>query len=129
VRASLFDLEAEIMEVVWSRRWDEFSVGDVHTALQGRRNLAYTTVMTVVSRLYQKQLLWRRRDGKRYVYRARMTREEFCRTTARDVMKSLLGPGGETALALLVERVADASAEDLDALEELIARRRREIGS
>jgi predicted transcriptional regulator len=43
--------------------------GDVRAALgQTGERLAYTTVMTVLSRLYTKGLLTRERDGRRYVY-------------------------------------------------------------
>ena len=40
--------EAEIMELVWSQGWDDFSVQDVVDGLSGRRELAYTTLLTTV---------------------------------------------------------------------------------
>lgn len=124
LRTSLFDLEAEIMELVWQRRWDEFAVTDVHELLQTQRPIAYTTVMTTVSRLYDKELLARRKDGRRYIYRPAMTRAQFIENMTREVLGSLPPVGQEAAVALLVERVAEADEGELTRLEALIRKRR-----
>ena len=126
LKTSLFDLEAEIMEHVWEQGWDEFAVSDVHTLLERQREIAYTTVMTTVSRLFDKELLTRRKQGRRYLYRSKMTREEFLEAMTREVLESLPPVGQQTAVALLVERVAQADDEELDRLEALIRRKRSE---
>lgn len=45
------------MEAVWSNDWPEFSVADVHLELGESREIAYTTVMTTVTRLHEKGAL------------------------------------------------------------------------
>lgn len=125
LRTSLFDLEAEIMEVVWTEAWAEFPVGDVHTILESRREVAYTTVMTTVSRLFEKGLLKREKDGRRYLYRPAMARSQFVEAMTREVLGCLPPVGQEVAVALLVERVANANDAELDRLECLIRERRR----
>lgn len=122
----LHDLEATIMDVVWSRGLASFAVSDVLAVLQKQREIAYTTVMTTVARLHDKQLLRRVRDGKRYLYSPKLTREEFLASTAREVLEGAVGAPG--AMAMLVEKVSEASARELDELEALIRRRRRELG-
>jgi predicted transcriptional regulator len=125
VAVRLHDLESAVMDAVWSRRWAEFSVADVHGALE--RPIAYTTVMTTVARLHKKGLLSRRRDGKRYLYEPRMNRETFLASTARDVIERL-GDGLEHGtLALLAHTVTTADHETLEQLETMIRRRRREL--
>ena len=124
LRTSLFDLEAEIMEVVWTHGWNEFAVADVHGELSARREIAYTTVMTTITRLKDKGLLHRRRDGRRYLYQPTMTRSEFIETMTREVLASLPPVGQEAAMTLLVERVAEADEAELDLLEALIRERR-----
>jgi predicted transcriptional regulator len=126
LRTSLFDLEAEIMETVWSCGWDEFTVADVHKALEQTKEIAYTTVMTTVARLHDKEILDRRKDGRRYVYRAKLCRSEFIETMTREVLTSLRPVGQQAAVAFLVERVAEADDAELDRLEALIQARRRE---
>lgn len=125
LRTSLFDLEAEIMEIVWEQGWDEFAVTDVHEVLESQREIAYTTVMTTVSRLYDKELLTRRKEGRRYLYRSTMGRSEFIEAMTREVLGSLPPVGQEAAVALLIERVAEADEAELDRLEALIRKRRR----
>ena len=117
MRSSLFDLEAEIMEIVWLKQWKEFSVHDVHKVLETRRELAYTTVMTTITRLFQKELLTRHKKGRRYMYVPVMTRAEFIAAMTREVLSSLPPLGQETAMEMLVERVADANLDELDHLE------------
>ena len=124
----LFDLEAEIMDVVWSRQLDRFAVSDVLAVLERRREIAYTTVMTTLARLHEKGVLDRHRDGKRYLYSPRFSREEFLQSTARDVLRGLSDSAGREALALLVETVSSADQQVLDELERMIRRRRKELG-
>ena len=120
MRSSLFDLEAEIMELVWARAWEEFSVSQVHQVLGSRREIAYTTVMTTVARLHKKEILDRRKQGRRYLYATRMTRAEFIASMTREVLSSLPPLGQEAAMELLVDRVARSDLEELDRLEALI---------
>jgi predicted transcriptional regulator len=126
LRASLFDLEAEIMEIIWLRGKADVAVSEVHSILEERRELAYTTVMTTMTRLHDKGLLARRKDGRRYVYQAAMTEAKFIETMTREVLGSLPAVGQQTAIALLVEQVAQADASQLDAIEAIIRARRSE---
>lgn len=121
----LHDLEAAIMDVIWTRGLQRFCVHDVLAVLEERRDIAYTTVMTTLSRLHDKELLTRERDGKRYLYSTRLSREQFLASTAREVLDGALD--GRQALAMLVQKVSDSSASELDELEALIKRRRREL--
>jgi predicted transcriptional regulator len=115
------------MDVVWSRHLSWFSVSDVLGVLAKRREIAYTTVMTTVARLYDKGLLARRKDGKRYLYQPALSREEFLQRTAREVFQEIGKPAAAESLALLVEMVSAADERSLDELERLIALRRKEI--
>lgn len=114
------------MDVVWSRRFSEFAVSDVVVVLEKKREIAYTTVMTTVARLYDKGLLARKREGKRYLYAPKLTRDQFLEATAREVLDGAVGE--RHALAMLVEKVSEASSAELDELETLIRQRRREMG-
>lgn len=125
----LHDLEHEIMDVVWARRWSSFIVGDVLAVLQKRREIAYTTVMTTVSRLHDKGILARVRDGKRYLYSPRYTRDELLEHTAREVLAGLGKAAGREALALLIDTASRADVAALDEIERVIERRRKELGS
>jgi predicted transcriptional regulator len=94
----LHELESEVMEEVWRR--NEATVRDVLEALnQGRKQRAYTTVMTIMSRLDEKGLLRRRMRGKTHVYRPAMTREEYLEARAQAEVDELVADYGDVALA------------------------------
>jgi len=124
LRQVLGDLEAEIMECLWEM--GSASVRDVHECLLGRRDIAYTTVMTVMSRLAEKGMLARRQDGRAYIYNPVQTRDAFCTGVVKRVMAGLFGSGGRPVLAHFVESLAEEDQAELDLLSELIARKREE---
>jgi predicted transcriptional regulator len=121
----LHELEAAIMDIVWTKRLSGFAVSEVVAVLEKQRDIAYTTVMTTLARLHEKGLLARERDGKRYLYTPKVSREEFLESTAREVLDGAVGE--HQALAMLVEKVSESSATELDELEALIHQRRREL--
>jgi predicted transcriptional regulator len=93
-------LEAEVMEVMWAEQ-ESLSVREVLGRLNdGRaRPLAYTTVMTVMARLAEKEILRRTRDGKGYRYEAAMP------DAAAIAVRGLMRDFGEAAVAGFVDEV------------------------
>src|SRR5713226_9604234 len=84
-KAQMGELEAEVMDVLWDRGgW--LTPGEVHAALARRGELAYTTVMTILVRLWQKGRLERERDGRAYAYRPTASREETAGTRMGEVL-------------------------------------------
>ncbi len=125
VHSALGDLEREIMEAIW-KRGEETSVREIHSAFGERA--AYTTLMTTLDRLHKKGLLERRKEGRAFLYAPRVSREDFTRSVARDVIGGLLGQtNGETkpVLACIVDAVGDCDGEMLDVLEKLLREKRR----
>jgi predicted transcriptional regulator len=123
VTRELGDLQAEVMAFVWAR--EEVSVRDVHESLSRKRGLAYTTVMTVMSRLAEQKLLRRRRVGASYVYRAAVSREQFAGRAIVSALSKLSGGIGTPVLMQFVDAVEDQSPEQLDELARIIQEKRR----
>ena len=115
--APLGALETEVMEVVW-RHDGERRVRDVHSALLGR--LAYTTLMTTMDRLFKKGLLERRKHGRAFAYRARVTRRQLVLDAGAGLLRGLIDSEGEPALSFLVDAVTESDRELLDSLERLV---------
>src|SRR5437867_5856617 len=87
-RLPMGELEAAVMEVLWSRGgWS--TPGEVHEVLTARRPLAYTTVMTILVRLWQKGRLERQRDGRAFAYRPFQSREENAAARMGEVLKGV----------------------------------------
>ena len=71
----LGELERQIMDVVWKA--GDATVRDVVEILQKRRDIAYTTVMTVMNRLVEKRVLTRKERSSAFTYTAAQKRESF----------------------------------------------------
>lgn len=93
------EVEAAIMNVAWSTP-DPLSVREVLERLNANRTgreLAYTTVLTVMGNLARKGLLDQHRDGRAFRYSAPLSREEY----AARVMNSALAGAEDRSAALL----------------------------
>lgn len=120
---SLGQLEKSVMECMWER--GECAVRDLHAQYSGR--LAYTTLMTTVDRLHKKGLLARRKDGKAFLYKPLLSREELDQSIARDLIGVLLEDRKAqpfSVLASFVDAINEQDEELLATLEDEIKKRR-----
>ncbi|MBE0447716.1 MAG: BlaI/MecI/CopY family transcriptional regulator [Actinobacteria bacterium] len=124
IRKALGDLEADIMELMWQR--DIASVREIHKALKMDRDIAYTTVMTVMSRLSNKGILQKERDGKHYLYKPAVSKEEFSQTMFSSMVGGFKADLGSQALSFFVESLTE-DEETLGELERLIQEKRKRI--
>jgi predicted transcriptional regulator len=123
VKQVLGKLEAEVMNLLWQQ--PNQTVLEVEDRLRRKREIAHTTVLTTLDRMYQKGYLLREKQGKAFVYRPRYTREEFERGMAQEVLGALIGGLGEPVLSTFVDLVGEDGTK-LDRLEELIRQKRQE---
>lgn len=114
----LGELEAAIMQIVWQH--EEMTVREVWEALQPIRPLAYTTVMTVMSRLVPKGVLVARKHGKTYYYRAATTADGLVQQRAQRAVQEVLANYGEAAIAQFLRELEHADPQYLASLRELV---------
>jgi predicted transcriptional regulator len=91
--------------------------------------LAYTTIATVLDRLFAKGLLSRHLEGKAFLYKATRKMAAAEKGRAKNLVKKLLGPGPGPAVATLVDAVESIDPDLLDRLAEEVDRRRSRRGS
>lgn len=113
------ELESEIMRAVW--RADEPVTGhDIADSLDKERQLAYTTIITVIERLRAKGVLTRFRDGRSYRYQAKVASEEYAALLMGQVLSSAENPSGtllrfagelDPAEAAALREALDATAQ------------------
>ncbi len=115
--SGLGDLERAVMTVLWEQDGDQ-SVRQVLTHLNGSRDLAYTTVMTVLDRLAKKDLANRTRDGRAWMYSAAASREELTAASMRVGLDTL--DSGDRQAAML-HFLGQADAAELDDLRAALA--------
>ena len=108
-----------VLDVLWSD--DAWMIpGEVHAAINPRRRLAYTTIMTTMSRLWQKGRLDRRARGRAFEYRPSLDRTEYA--AAR--MSEFLEAAGDPRAALN-HFVSAMQPDEVDELRRALRRRPR----
>jgi predicted transcriptional regulator len=117
VRRPTGSLEAEVLAALWATGAGA-TPGEVHQAMGA--GLAYTTVMTTLSRLWKKGLVDRERRGRAYAYRPRLTEAQLAaermlrhldqvddREAALLTFVDTLGEHDATALRRIVTQLSD----------------------
>jgi predicted transcriptional regulator len=119
-------LEQRLLEALWAR--GSATVRDLVEA--GCEDLAYTTVMTTLDRLFKKGLLTRSEEGRAFRYVPQFSREELHREAAGHAFRQLLdaSPASSLPLSFLVEILGERDTQLLDDLRKLVERKRRELG-
>ena len=119
-------LEERMLDALWAK-----GSATVRELVEGDyQELAYTTVMTTLDRLYKKGLLARTEDGRAFRYAPRLSREDLRREAAGHAFRQLLdaSPASSLPLSFLVEILGERDAQLLDDLRKLVERKRREMG-
>jgi len=119
-------LEESVMEILWTT--GESNVRAVTDHLD--RPLAYTTVMTTLDRLYKKGLLERRKFERAFLYSPKLTRDEFTRARAGDLVAGFLAgpqPSRELLVSCFLDAVGQHDDEVLGELERKIRDQRRRL--
>ncbi len=105
----LSDSESEIMEIVWCN--GQTCVRDVLKELKKRKKIAYTTVMTVMSRLHEKGVLTRKMNKSgAFVYEPINDKKTFVEEKAGKMIKGLLNEYGDVAVAQFLDAIKSSDA-------------------
>ena len=120
---TLTDLETDIMKIVWQK--GKLTVRDVYEALRETRNLAYTTVLTVLGTLTEKGIVHREMRDRTYVYRPRVSHEE---AVSRN-LQYLAGKFFEGSARSLAAHMIDSeklSRQELEEIQRMIEEKLKE---
>jgi predicted transcriptional regulator len=123
--AGLGPLEARLLELLWARN-DPLTVRDVRLASP---DLAYTTIMTTLDRLYRKGLLLRYKHGRAFAYEPRCARDELLSELVSGHVTDLLGASQQSTVILstLVRAVGQTDVALLDELDTLVQAERSRL--
>ena len=115
---SVSDAELEVLKVLWAS--GPATVRDVATALRRqRRNLAYNTVLTLLSRLRDKGFVEADRRDTAHVFRASVTRDELVGSSL-SALADRICDGTASPLLLALVRDRRLSATDITQLRKLL---------
>lgn len=120
-------LETKLLELLWAQA-SPVTVRHVQLAFP---DLAYTTLMTTLDRMYRKGLLLRHKGGRAFVYGPRCTRDELLGELVSGHVTDMLGASEESRLILstLVRAVSQTDAALLDELEALVRAERLRLAA
>lgn len=107
-------LEMSILEALWALEGG--TVRQVLETLRVQREIAYTTVMTVLTRLADKGLLDREPHGRGFFYTPRYAPDDLLQQLADDAVRRLLADFGDIAVARFLANVPDLSAQQIERL-------------
>lgn len=125
--SELPDAELEVLKALWNCGPSTVRVVLNHLHDRGRR-VAYTTVLTFLSRLEQKGLVRSDKSDMAYVYRAKVSREQVTRSRVRSLIRQLYdGVAGPLAVQLIKDE--KLSRKEIDELHKLIERLDSQAGS
>ncbi len=121
----LTELQLEVMEVLWSR--GEATVAEVQEAMRAERDLAYSTVATLLSRLEKRGVIGYRVDNRQYVYRPAVSREAVRESMVERLVTRLFG-GSATAMLAHLLGTREVDPQDLAQVKEMIENHERKRG-
>lgn len=98
-------LEQIVMEIIWSK--PSVTVREVFEVVKKDREIAYTTVMTIMNRLVAKGYLNQLRNGKTYSYTPQKNQEQTLRALVKQTVNNFINQFGEEAVAAFLDE-ADA---------------------
>ena len=121
----LSDFELEVLHLLW--QFGEASTPELHQAIAAERDLAYSTVRTIVSRLEKKGAIERGdQKGRALSFRPLITQEQASRSLIKSFVQKTFGGQSLPLLNHLLEAEA-LSHEDIEYLETILARRKRDL--
>lgn len=99
----LSQLELEVMEVIWDR--GESSVRDVVFQLEKEKNLAYTTIATIMSRLVDKGALKKQGEGLSITYIPKLTKKSMSKTVIQTFLSKFFHSFGDAAVSSFADSI------------------------
>lgn len=120
----LTPVELELMEILWKIK--EGTVRDVMALLPKTRELAYTSVSTIMRILEQKTILVAKKNGKQHIYKPTFCKTTYAEHSVKRMVKQIFSDNAVEMVAHLVDK-AKISLDELEAIQKLINAKKQEI--
>lgn len=120
----LTPVEHELMEILW--KLGQGTVRDVIACLPKSRDLAYTSVSTILRILQQKKILTAVKAGKQHIYKPLLSKDKFTTHSVKTMVKHIFSGNSVNMVAYLVDK-NNLSLEEINTLQALIESKKREL--
>lgn len=118
-------LEHEILDVLWKK--GAISGKDIFAEIKSGRDIALTTVLTVLDRLTKKGYVKKLKGGDVFIFAPNYTKEEFAAQVSSGVLKGIFEISASGACASFVDALGDADPAELDRLSMIIEEKKRAL--
>lgn len=112
-------LEQKVMNVIWEAK-KPLKPSEVITELNKLDKYAYTTIMTVLSRLYKKKFVKREKIGKAFYYSELKGKKDYAEGKLKGLFKNILASYKGLAVTNFVDALEKTSPEELERLKKYI---------
>ena len=103
VSISLGELEQQVVDILWENK--NCSSRDVLAKLKRKKKPAYTTIATILQRLYDKGLLNRKAEKSGTIYAPKVSREKYTKNVAQSFLNNFITSFGDTAIASFADSI------------------------
>ncbi|GAA4855892.1 BlaI/MecI/CopY family transcriptional regulator [Paenibacillus vulneris] len=117
-------LEAKIMEILWEG--PEKAIKEVQQRLEQEKAVNFNTVMTVMNRLVEKGILQKRMEGRSFLYRPVLTKEQFIDTQSKELTHELIEEFGPLVVNHMLDALDEADPVLMEKLEQKIKQLKKE---
>jgi len=112
------EFEQEVMNIIWELK--TCSVRDVLLEVNKNKQLAYTTVATILQRLYEKGLVVRKGEGNAFIYTPKLSKEIYSKNLAQSFISKFFNSFGDVGLASFAQSIDKLPKKKKEYLLELI---------
>ncbi len=120
------DLEKALMEILWEHT-EGITGREIFAIMKSKKDVAFTTVLTVLERLNKKGLIKRMKKDKLFIYKPAILKEEFIKRISEDVMQGLMDISATHAASSFLDVLERTSPEEIERLASLIEERKKKL--
>jgi predicted transcriptional regulator len=117
-------LEAKIMDILWNG--NQMSIKEVQLILEKEKTINFNTVMTVMNRLVDKNILTKRLEGRTSLFQPVTTKEDFINNQSKKLTENLLDEFGGLVVNHMLDSLKEVDDHLLQKLEQKIEQLKKE---
>ncbi len=117
---TLGELEQLVMEIVW--RSEGSAVRDIFQELRKKRSIAYTTVATILQRLFNKDIVGRKTEKNGYRYFPMVSKESYAKSLTKSFVKKLEKSFGNVAISSFAKGIESLPKDKKNYLLKILSR-------
>lgn len=122
----LTPVELELMEILW--KLEEGTVHDVIAHLSSKRQLAYTSVSTMLRILQQKNILGIKKVSRQHIYYPLLNKEIYANNSIKKIVQQVFSGSSVQLVAHLVDKNR-LSIDEIDTLQKLLDSKKKELAT